>query len=97
MYQEPLSGAAVRLFLGEKPSLDHDVWIDSCPDKDQANAVADTYANLLVRNGLADRFGVSVRRLDHLRRVGGKDVATDTFDHGDWAIFVGPHEEALAG
>lgn len=85
---------ALRLFMGDQPSLDHDVWIDSCPDQKAADTMVRQYADMLVRYHLADRFGVYSKALP--RDIGRRDVATDTFRHGRFGIYLGPHEAAHA-
>lgn len=66
-----------RLFMGEQPTLDHDVWIDSYPDKPAAEAMRRAYVNLLSSRGLGERFGVYVRKLHNW---------------AGWDIYIGPQD-----
>lgn len=70
---------ALRLFRGDEPTLDHDVFIDSCPDQRGAEEITRRYASLLLRHGLDDRFGVYKRRMN---------------ERGQWGIYIGPHDSA---
>lgn len=67
---------ALRLLLGDEPTLDRDVFIESCPEQGAAEQVADRYAALLRQHRLQDRFGVFTRRLPN---------------RGWYGIYLGPH------